>query len=86
MKDNCSTDSFRTAAYLLATGHPIIATSRSKMGRKVQFRFCDTPALQEAIQDFRFGDPVVSVRALFTAQSQIKSLIFDAPFSASERC
>ncbi len=82
MRD-CSTDSFRMASFLVAVGCPIAGTS--KAGRKTRFKFQDTQALRDAVQEFRFGDPEVSVRDLFSAQSQIKSLIFDAPFAGGDR-
>ena len=73
------TDSYRMATYLLACGIPVSGTRRE--GRKTHFIFGGSQAVRDAIEEFRYGSPVLPIRDVFEAQSRIKSLIFDAPFS-----
>ena len=81
---NISTDSFRLATVLLASGHPVADTRRE--GRKTLFIFAGSEGLRDAIDEFQYGNPVLPVRDVFQAQSRLKSLIFDSPLAEATRC
>ena len=74
-----STDSYRLASYLLACGIPVSGTRRE--GRKTHFIFKNSKDIREVVEEFQYGNPSLPVRDVFAAQSRIKSLIFDSPFS-----
>lgn len=73
MKDTVSTRSTQLASFLLAKKHRVIKTSME--GQDTFFHFTATPTLAADVQSLKFGDDLVSARALFDARSYLLSLI-----------
>ena len=64
------------AAYLVVEMFRITGTSRE--GPRLSFHFDDTPALRDAVAEFRFGEALVPARDFVLAQRRLKGLIFDS--------
>lgn len=69
---------FGLVSYLVATGLPVVSTSRE--GRRVSFHFRDDQALREEVDEFRYGDAMIRTKDLLNAQRELKSLIFDRTY------
>ena len=73
-----STSDFRLAAFLLAAGSKMVDVVPGA-DRRLSFCFADGTELQNLIKDYQFGDPLISVRKLYDAESRLKTLIFTTP-------
>jgi len=68
---------FRIASFLVASGQRVLSTTKS--GRRVYFHFADNNNANDLIDRLRFGNPLIPIKAIFFAQNELKSLIFDSP-------
>jgi len=74
MQDNTiGTSNTQLASFLVAKGHQVARTSQN--AGSTLFHFIATPWLTEDAQSLKFGNDMISARALFSARSYLLSLI-----------
>lgn len=70
-----TTDNFQLASYLLSAGYPIQKLDKNNP-RRAQFFFEDSTSLREEVRRFISYEAVVEPHRYFSAQKDIKQLLY----------